>query len=52
MAGSCNVSGTGGWQNWETVECEVSGAQNVHDIYFVFTGGSGYLFNFEWWQFE
>ena len=52
LAGSCNVSGTGGWQNWETVECEVSGAQNVHDIYFVFTGGSGYLLNFEWWQFE
>ena len=49
LAGSYNVSGTDGWQNWETVECEVvSGAQNVHDIYFVFTGGSGYLFNFEW----
>ena len=53
LAGSYNVSGTDGWQNWETVECEVvSGAQNVHDIYFVFTGGSGYLLNFEWWQFE
>jgi beta-xylosidase len=52
LAGTCNVANTGGWQNWETIGCDITGAQNVHDIYFVFTGGSGYLFNFDWWQFE
>ena len=52
LAGSCDIHNTGGWQNWKTVECSISGAQNVHDIYFVFTGVSGYLFNIAWWQFE
>jgi len=52
LAGSCEVPKTGGWQNWQNVECDITGASNVHDIYFVFTGGSGYLFNIKWWQFE
>ena len=50
--GSCEIGNTGGWKEWETFECEVSGAESVHDIYFVFTGGNGYLFNLKWWQFE
>ena len=52
LIGTCDVSNTGGWQQWETVECHISGVESVHDIYFVFTGGSSYLFNFDWWQFE
>ena len=52
LVGTCSVSSTGGWSEWETVECDVSGASSVHDIYFVFTGDSGYLFNFDWWKFE
>ena len=52
LIGTCDVANTGGWSNWETVECHLSNVENVHDIYFVFTGGSGYLFNFNWWQFE
>lgn len=52
LAGTCAVSGTGGWQTWETKSCTVSGVSGVHDLYFKFTGGSGNLFNFNWWKFE
>lgn len=49
--GTCSVPATGGWQDWEKVSCNVSGASGEHDLYFKFTGGSGYLFNVDWWQF-
>jgi arabinoxylan arabinofuranohydrolase len=52
LVGTCAVSGTGGWQKWETKSCAVSGASGVHDLYFKFTGESGSLFNFNWWKFE
>jgi hypothetical protein len=49
--GTCDVPGTGGWQTWTTVSCPVTGATGTHDLYLRFTGGSGYLFNVNWWQF-
>ncbi|HWS34375.1 MAG TPA: glycoside hydrolase family 43 protein [Actinoplanes sp.] len=51
LAGTCTVPGTGGWQTWATVSCPVSGATGDQDLYLRFTGGSGYLFNVDWWQF-
>jgi arabinoxylan arabinofuranohydrolase len=51
LAGTCAVQGTGGWQTWATISCAVSGATGVHDLYLKFTGGSGLLFNFNWWKF-
>jgi arabinoxylan arabinofuranohydrolase len=51
LAGTCSVPGTGGWQAWTTVTCPVSGATGTQDLYLRFTGGSGYLFNVNWWQF-
>jgi len=29
----------------------VSGVSGTHDLYLKFTGGSGYLFNINWWKF-
>jgi len=52
LVGTCNVPGTGGWQTWTTVSCSVNGATGTHDVYFKFAGGSGYLFNVNWWQFD
>jgi arabinoxylan arabinofuranohydrolase len=52
LVGTCAVSGTGGWQTWTTKSCTISGASGVHDLLFVFTGGSGKLFNFNWWKFS
>jgi arabinoxylan arabinofuranohydrolase len=51
LVGTCRVPGTGGWQTWVTVSCPVSGATGTRDLYFKFTGGGGYLFNLNWWQF-
>jgi hypothetical protein len=51
VVGTCTVAGTGGWQNWTDVSCPVSGATGTHDLYLKFTGGSGYLFNVNSWQF-
>ena len=52
LVGTCTVPGTGGWQAWTTVTCPVSGATGTQDLYLRFTGGSGYLFNVNWWQFS
>ncbi len=49
--GTCKVSGTGGWQTWKEVSCDISGASGEHDLYFKFTGSSGYLLNMDWWKF-
>jgi arabinoxylan arabinofuranohydrolase len=52
LVGTCAVEGTGGAQTWATISCDISGAAEVHDVYFVFTGGSGSLFSFNWWKFD
>ncbi|MFF0256459.1 family 43 glycosylhydrolase [Micromonospora zamorensis] len=49
--GTCTVGGTGGWQTWTTTTCAVSGATGTRDLYLRFAGGSGNLFNLNWWQF-
>jgi MYXO-CTERM domain-containing protein len=52
LVGTCAVSPTGDWQSWNTVSCEVTGAEGVHDLFLVFTGGGGTLFNLDWYRFE
>src|SRR3954447_26287114 len=52
LVGSCAVPGTGGWQTWTTITCPVGGAAGTQDLYLRFTGGSGSLFNVNWWQFS
>ncbi|HEX2926447.1 MAG TPA: glycoside hydrolase N-terminal domain-containing protein [Ruminiclostridium sp.] len=52
LIGTCPVAGTGDWQTFTDVKCSVSGAAGKHDLYLVFTGGSGYLFNFNWYKFS
>jgi len=51
LIGTCSVSSTGGWQTWATKTCTITETTGVHDLYFKFTGGSGKLFNFNWWKF-
>lgn len=51
LAGTCTVPGTGAWQTYTTKSCNISGATGRHDVFFKFTGGSGSLFNFNWWKF-
>jgi len=52
MAGTCAVPGTGDWQTWVTTSCMVKNITEVHDLYLVFTGGSGSLMNVNWWTFK
>jgi len=52
LIGTCQVEGTDDWQTFDTVKCNVSGASGNHDVYLKFTGGSGYLFNVNWWKFD
>ena len=51
VIGACQVKGTGGWQSWEEVSCDVK-VSGKQDLYLVFNGGSGYLLNVDWWKFS
>jgi hypothetical protein len=52
LIGTVEVKSTGGDQIWKTVSCKVSKMKGIHDLYFVFKGGDGNLFNFDWWKFN
>lgn len=51
LIATCAVSPTGGWQTWQTATCDVGDVTGVHDLYLVFTGSGGSLFNLDFWQF-
>ncbi|MDG5767818.1 glycoside hydrolase family 43 protein [Balneolales bacterium ANBcel1] len=52
LLGTCDIASTGGMQSWDVQTCDVSTISGVHDLYFVFTGGEGELFNFDYWRFQ
>jgi len=51
LVGKCDVAATGGWQSWTDVNCSISSVSGIHNVYLKFTGGSGYLFNINWFKF-
>ncbi|HEX2955402.1 MAG TPA: family 43 glycosylhydrolase [Chitinispirillaceae bacterium] len=51
LVGTCEIQGTGGWDKWITKTCDVSDVTGKQDLFFKFTGSSGFLFNFNWWKF-
>ncbi|WP_207533985.1 glycoside hydrolase family 43 protein [Desertivirga arenae] len=52
LLGSVEVKNTGGKESWATVSAAMKKVKGVHDLYFVFKGGQGDLFNFNWWKFS
>ena len=52
LIGTCTVPVTGGWQTWVTEQCGISATTGFHNVYLVYTGGSGNLFNIEWFTFN
>jgi hypothetical protein len=52
VIGTMEMKSTGGDQAWKTVSCKVVNVKGVHDLYFVFKGSEGNLFNFDWWKFK
>jgi len=52
LAGNLTVTNTGGWGRWQNQKTAIRNAKGIHDVFFVFKGGDGKLFNFDWWQFR
>lgn len=52
LIGTITQGTTGGWQNWVTASANLTDASGVHDVYLVFTGETGALFNFNWFEFS
>ena len=50
LIGKADVGSTGGWQTWDTVTCNITKTSGKQNVYFVFKGGGGYLFNVNWWS--
>jgi hypothetical protein len=50
VIGTCAVAVNGDWQTWSNTTCGLTGASGIHDVYLVFTGGGGFLFNIEWFK--
>ncbi|HBY54194.1 MAG TPA: carbohydrate-binding protein [Marinilabiliales bacterium] len=52
LLGTLNVPMTGGNDRWALQTIDVKKASGIHDLYFVFKGNEGDLFNFNWWKFD
>lgn len=52
LAGTLSVSNTKGWHLWETRQTKIERIKGVHDVYLIFKGVEGELFNFDWWKFD
>ena len=50
---SVEIAGTGGWQNWQTVTTYVTfDTAGTYTIRLDYAGDTGYLFNFNWFEYE
>jgi arabinoxylan arabinofuranohydrolase len=52
LLGNLEVKSTESLQKWETQSCNLDKVKGIHDVYLVFKGGKGDLFNFDWWKFK
>ncbi|KAA5825211.1 carbohydrate-binding protein [Algibacter amylolyticus] len=52
LIGTLAITNTGGLQNWETVTANISELSGTQDLYVVFSGASGTLFNVNWFQLQ
>lgn len=52
IVGSLSVKNTGGFDSWKNQSANVKNTKGIHDVFFIFKGGEGNLFNVDWWQFK
>jgi arabinoxylan arabinofuranohydrolase len=52
LLGTCSVTPKSGSQSSAVQSCKIKKVRGVHDLYLVFKGGQGDLFNFDWWKFK
>jgi hypothetical protein len=50
VIGRMDIKSSNGWQTWNTQTCSISATNGNHDIFFIFRGGDGYLYNINWWR--
>ncbi|PWG81300.1 family 43 glycosylhydrolase [Pararcticibacter amylolyticus] len=51
LAGALQVKSTGGTNKWKSFSAKMKNIEGLHDIFLVFRGKDGELFNFDWWRF-
>ena len=51
LLGTCKVNQSGSLLNWELQTTKIKKSKGIHDVYFVFKGSEGQLFNINWWRF-
>jgi len=52
VIGTFNFKTTGGWDQWETRAFKINKVSGVHELYFIFSGESDFLFNIDKFQFS
>lgn len=52
LIGVCDITNTGGADNWKIFPAKVNKVKGVHDLYFMFIGNESELFNFDAWKFR
>ncbi len=52
LIASCAIKNTGGWNNYQDVTCNLGNLKGKQNLYFVFKGGDGNLFNIDYFKFN
>jgi len=52
LIGTCLIKKSGDFLNWSMQSCKIKRVSGVHDVFLVFKGDNGNLFNFDWWKFK
>lgn len=52
VIGTLPFTKTGGWDAWKVQSTRVEKTKGVHDLYLIFKGGNGELYNFDYWKFK
>lgn len=52
LIGTIDVDITGNWTTWESFSTNIERVEGIHDIYTVFTGGNGWLYNIDFFGFS
>lgn len=50
LIGTATVTGTTGWGDYQIVSTNITQTIGTHDLYLVFVGGGGYLFNVDYFE--
>ena len=52
LIGSVEIGITEAWDNWGVFSANIDRVEGIHDVYTVFTGGNGWLFNIDLFGFS